>query len=618
VNSVSPTIRVAGEEQQAQLTAFDQDIAAAKQRLAEYDQTRNQNLPADSQDDGQPVAWTVLQTPQAASEAGATFEDLGDGSLLVGGDNGDTEVYTVSAGSPLPRITAVRLEVLTHPTLPKGGPGRAGNGNFVLNAIELDTGGTTELPWLHATADHSQQDYDVTAAIDGDLATGWAINVTSGRMNVNRTAQFILRDAVEVAREAKLVVRLRFGDKPAKYNIGRFRLSVTGAPHVKLDLPDPARSRLLAEIKSLEAAKGKYAAAIPSTMVMRELDKPRETFVLIRGDFLRHGEPVSPDVPEVFPPLPASASPRTRLDLARWLVSRENPLTARVLVNRVWMRYFGAGLVETENDFGMQGSLPTHPELLDWLAADLMQGGWSLKDLHRRIVTSATYRQSSHARPELAETDPTNKLLARQSRLRVDAEIIRDLGLAASGLLDRRIGGPSVRPPQPEGVYAFTQRAAAWPTSTGPDRYRRGLYTFFMRSAPYPMLTTFDTPKFNNTCTRRVRSNTPIQALTMANDQAMLEMARALGRRVLASSDGDRERLQHAFEISFSRLPDEMESVRLSRYLEQQRFQFAQAEEAAESFAGSDWPEQISSADAAAWTAVGRLLINLDEFITRE
>lgn len=618
VNSVSPTVHVSGPEQQKRLAEFDRDIAAAKQRLADYDRAKNEQLPEQSRDDGKPVEWTMLKVDEAKSDAGATLENLDDSSLLVGGLNGDKDVYAISAASPLQEVTAVRLEVLTHPSLPQGGPGRAGNGNFVLNEIELDTGDSQSLPWLHATADHSQKDYDVTAAVDGDMATGWAINVTSGRVNVNRTAQFILRETADVKTAGRLVLRLRFGEKPPMYNIGRFRLAVTDAPHAKLDLPDPDRSQLTAEIKSLEAAKNKYAAGIPSTMVMRELDKPRETFVLVRGDFLRHGDRVSPDVPEVFSPLPDTKTPRTRLDLARWLVSRENPLTARVLVNRTWMQYFGQGLVETENDFGMQGSLPTHPKLLDWLAAEWMNGGWSLKHLHRLIVTSATYRQSSHARPDVLEIDPRNKLLARQVRLRVDAEIIRDLGLAVSGLLDRRIGGPSVRPPQPDGVYAFTQRAASWKTSTGPDRYRRGMYTFFMRSAPYPMLTTFDTPKFNTTCTRRVRSNTPIQALTMANDQVMMEIARALGRRLVEYSDNDSARLRRTFELCFSRTPDDVEADRLGAYMEKQRSLFTEAADDARRFAGSGWPAELPPAEAAAWTAVGRLLINLDEFITRE
>ncbi|MCU0873081.1 MAG: DUF1553 domain-containing protein, partial [Pirellulaceae bacterium] len=353
--------------------------------------------------------------------------------------------------------------------------------------------------------------------------------------------------------------------------------------------------------------------------VMADLPKPRQTHVLVRGDFLRKGDLVQPDVPAVLPGLAETSGPRTRLDLARWLVDPRNPLTARVTVNRVWMRYFGRGLVETENDFGMQGSLPTHPELLDWLAAEFTARGWSQKRLHRLILTSATYRQSSHARPDLELVDPLNRLLARQVRLRVDAELVRDLALGASGRLNPTIGGPSVYPPQPGGVYAFTQRQAAWPTSTGPDRYRRSLYTFFMRSAPYPTLTTFDAPNFTQTCTRRARSNTPLQSLTMANDQALFELAQAFGQRLLTSpADDDLARLQRGFRLAFVRSAESPELERLAAYLTQQRAAWADSPEDAKRFAGSAFPEGTPAAEAAAWVSVARVLMNLDEFITRE
>ncbi len=332
------------------------------------------------------------------------------------------------------------------------------------------------------------------------------------------------------------------------------------------------RAKLEATLKARETERKKLASSIPTTMVMADLPNPRQTHVLIRGDFLRKGEPVQPDVPAVLPRLPEASGPHTRLDLARWLVDPHHPLTSRVTVNRVWMRYFGRGLVETENDFGMQGTLPTHPELLDWLAAEFKDGGWSFKRLHRLIVTSATYRQASHVRPDLEAADPLNKLLARQVRLRVDAETVRDLSLGVSGLLNPTIGGPSVYPPQPAGVYAFTQRQAAWPTSTGADRYRRSLYTFFMRSAPYPTLTTFDAPNFNQTCTRRARSNTPLQSLTMANDGAMFELAQAFGRRLLTPrGESDSAQLQRGFRLALSRPAEPAELERLAAYLDQRR-----------------------------------------------
>jgi hypothetical protein len=419
----------------------------------------------------------------------------------------------------------------------------------------------------------------------------------------------------------------------AFFNSGQDVNSVTPT----MSLPSPEQTEQLAELdqqiaavkaevpkaeealKAREAERKKLAASIPTTLVMADLPKPRPTHVLVRGDFLRKGDLVQPDVPGALPGLPETPSSRTRLDLARWLVDSRNPLTARVTVNRIWMRYFGRGLVETENDFGMQGSLPTHPELLDWLAAEFMEQGWSQKRLHRLILTSATYRQSSHARPDLELLDPLNRLLARQVRLRVDAELVRDLALGASGLLNPKIGGPSVYPPQPGGVYAFTQRQAAWPTSTGPDRYRRSLYTFFMRSAPYPTLTTFDAPNFNQTCTRRARSNTPLQSLTMANDQALFELAQAFGQRLLTSPVGDDlARLQLGFRLALVRSAEPSELERLAGYLTQLRTAWADSPEDAKRFAGSAFSEGTPAAEAAAWVSVARVLMNLDEFITRE
>ncbi len=271
-------------------------------------------------------------------------------------------------------------------------------------------------------------------------------------------------------------------------------------------------------------------------MVMRERAEPRETFTLLRGDFTRPDKaagPLDPGVLRAVAPAWKPAAPRgTRLDLARWLVDPDNPLTPRVTMNRLWMRYFGRGLVESDEDFGAQGSPPTHPALLDWLAGQFIRSGWSQKQMHRLIVTSATYRQSSRQTPLALERDPRNVFLSRQNRLRLEAEVVRDAALSASGLLDRTIGGPSVHPPQPDGVYAFTQLAKQWKTDTGGARYRRALYTFFYRSAPYPLFATFDAPDFQTACTRRPRSNTPLQSLTVANDAAFVELAQGLALRL--------------------------------------------------------------------------------------
>lgn len=381
------------------------------------------------------------------------------------------------------------------------------------------------------------------------------------------------------------------------------------------------------------AAEGAYHDALSAlglgmpvkTMVMRDLAEPRDTFIHLRGSFLDHDHktgPLTPGVPAVLPALPHEVVKKDRpdrLDLARWLVRPDHPLTARVTVNRVWMRYFGTGIVATENDFGTQGAFPTHPALLDWLAHDFVTNGWSMKRLHRHIVTSATYRRSSRARPDLEETDPLNHLLARQNRLRVEAEIVRDAALSASGLLHPQLGGPSVRPPQPAGVFAFTQTKKNWAVSEGPDRFRRALYTVFYRSSPYPLLTTFDSPDFQSVCTGRVRSNTPLQSLTLANDESLFELAQGLGARLLREvPDDDDERIRRAFLLCYSRPPSLSERNAVASFCKTQFASF-QADPAAAGMVASDMrPEGVDVATAAAWTAVARALMNTDEFITRE
>ena len=353
---------------------------------------------------------------------------------------------------------------------------------------------------------------------------------------------------------------------------------------------------------------------------MRELDTPRDTHFQVRGDFLRLGEPLEPNVPSVLPKCFGENDRRTRLDLARWLTRADHPLTSRVRVNRIWMRLFGTGLVETENDFGIQGTLPTHPDLLNWLAAEFVRQEWSTKQILRCIANSATYRQASQARPEAAKMDPRNRLLWRQNRLRVEGEIVRDLGLAASGFLSDKIGGPSVRPPQPDGVATFSQGGSAWTVSQGNDRYRRGMYTFFQRSAPYPMLTTFDSPKFNQTCTRRNRSNTPLQSLILANDEAMFEMTCALADGILresAESHTDADRLVRMFRLCLARPPRDVERDYLVGFLHDQRQNFAEKPEAAKLVAAG-LSVLTSAVETAVWVATARVLLNLDEFITRE
>jgi hypothetical protein len=338
------------------------------------------------------------------------------------------------------------------------------------------------------------------------------------------------------------------------------------------------------ELADLRANKPK----LPRTMIMRDLPTPRPAYIHLGGDFMRKGAPVTPGVPSILPPLGNKAP--NRLALGEWLVDPKNPLTPRVTVNRVWQEYFGRGIVASESDFGTQGDKPTHPELLDYLALTFMEKGWSQKELHRLIVTSATYRQSSTATP----TDPENKLFSRQNRLRLDAEIIRDSSLVAANLFAPKIGGESVYPPQPAGVYQVTQVRREWKTSTGEDRYRRGMYTFFQRSAPHPSLIVFDAPDSSVSCTRRNRSNTPLQALTQLNDESSTEFAEALAKRMTSSGTSDHSRLATGYQITLSRAPRPDEQERMLRFIRVQR------------------DSQLDP-----WPAVARVLINLDEFLTR-
>ncbi len=400
--------------------------------------------------------------------------------------------------------------------------------------------------------------------------------------------------------------------------------------HVANTAGDLELQERIANLRELRKREPRYTTAL----VMKELPQPRQAYIQLGGEFTRKGIDVKPAIPAVLPQLPENAT--SRLDFARWLVDERNPLTARVTVNRIWQEYFGKGLVESEGDFGAQGSKPSHPELLDWLASEFMQSGWSQKKLHRLIVTSAVYRQASKARPELDEVDPYNKLLARQNRLRLDAEIIRDSALAASGLLTEAVGGPSVYPPIPEGAMSVTQIAGAWPVEMGENRYRRGLYTFFRRSAGFPGLLVFDAPDAVSTCTRRVRSNTPLQALATLNDEAFTEFAEGLAARVIKEAPDAGARIRYAYMLIAGREPEPGEEQRILRFLARamdeyktnpgrvQELIYKGGRFSPEGVPLNPPPPKLAAMLPkdlpleAAWTAVARALLNLDDFLTRE
>ena len=548
--------------------------------------------------------WKWLEFEAMASQAGATLESLEDGSILASGVNAsaDTYVFKTTLKSP---ATVVRIETLTHESLPHHGPGRAENGNFILAELTIESQGK-QMAIVSGTADHAQQNYPVADAFDSDVETGWAINVPAGSMNVNRTAIFALAETVQ----GDLCIKIKQGMNG--HSLGRFRIATSPQMSLfdsanKLAALSEKKQHLQAELKRLKSSR-------PTTLVVRERSETRETFVQIRGDFLDRGALVKPATFQVLQPLPTAAGHLpTRLDLARWLVAADNPLTPRVQANRMWQYMFGIGLVETENDFGYQGSLPTHPQLLDYLAWELLRGQWSWKRGFRHIATSATYRQSSHFREDLFALDSMNHWLGRQNRFRVEGEIVRDLGLATSGLLSRKLGGPAVFPPIPPNVIGTSSANHKWPESNGEDRYRRGIYTAIYRANVYPMLLMFDGPDRDNACTRRSRSNTPMQALTIANDTTFLEMARALGSRLhKCQGQNSQDVIRFGFLVGLSREATSREVRTLSAFQASRREYYESHTEETLALTNATDPE------LASWIAVARVIMNLDEFITRE
>jgi hypothetical protein len=594
--------------------------------------------------------WTPVPPAKFVSRKNATMEVLDDASVLVSGDKPNNDVYDleleIEAGER--PITGLRIEALPHPSHPDGGPGRAplfSVGDFILTEVEAR--GAADAPCLkfaRAHHDFAERGKPGELVIDGLPDTGWSI-----RGGVGKPHHLVLEFAEPLDRTQARTIHLalhQFGIH--QMTIGRFRVSYTttagplrssGVPaevEAALRIDPPARDEaeralirraFLASCPELESARAEIESLRaslprhPTTLVLQERrpEHRRVTRIHQRGEFLRATDPVEPGVPAALHPLPSDAA-ADRLGLARWLASEENPLVARVVVNRDWHAFFGRGLVATLEDFGARGDRPTHPDLLDWLARELVESGWSRKALHRLIVRSATYRQDSRVGPEAIARDPRNELLARGPRLRLEAEAVRDTALAASGLLDRRIGGPSVYPPQPEGVTALAYGGPGWPTSTGPDRYRRGLYTFTKRTAPYATFTTFDMPTSETTCARRERSNTPLQSLTLLNDPVFVEAARALAARVLRETPDDLDaRIDRASMLVLGRHACDV--VGLSESIRAFHARLLVRVEAGEidgkALAG-ETPSGVDPNEQAVWTAIARVLMNLDWAITRE
>ena len=626
--------------------------------------------------------WIVLQPEvEDISTGGQKYLPLPDGSLLAQGYAPTKHRVKMTVKTNLEKIAAFRLELLNDPNLPLGGPGRSIKGTGALTEFEVEAAPANapdkpvKVKIARATADINPPEtpleeifYDKTDrrrvtgpvefALDGKEETAWGMDAGPGRRNQPRKAVFTAATPVAHPGGTLLTFYLsqRHGgwnsDDNQNNNLGRFRLSITTTPDVAADpIPNSVREILLISDEQrtplqIQALFSYWRSTVPAwreanaaieelwrqhpeggtQLVLRDRIEQRKTQILMRGDFLKPAKQVTAGTPAFLHALPREVAP-TRLTFARWLVDRNSPTTARSVVNRLWQTYFGIGLVSTSENLGTQAERPSHPELLDWLSVELMDRGWSIKEMHRLVVSSATYRQSSRVTPELFARDPDNRLLARGARVRVEGEIVRDIALAASGLLNSKIGGPSVYPPAPEFLFIppVSYGPKIWHEASGEERYRRALYTFRYRSVPYPMLQTFDSPNGDSSCVRRTRSNTPLQALTTLNEPLFVESAQALARRTLRDGgSNDSERLSFAFRLCLARKPTRQEAAELRSLLKKQTERLTEGWVSAWDLAGFEparadkVPKGITPVQLAAWTAVSRVLLNLDETITKE
>lgn len=595
------------------------------------------------------VEWKTLHPAEAKSTTPfLTIQD--DDSIFASGDFTKNDTYTIRFHNVPAGVKAFRLEMLPDDRLPMHGPGSVSYegppGDFWLSFARVKAG--DKLVGLrNATESFANGNNNAAKAIDDDLQSGWSIDGGQGQAH-NAVFQFASPLPATEDLQVELVC-----ERYHAAGLGKFRISVTTAEEAKASvLPSNVggvllkyreKGKLSSLLESAEAAADrelllrqfvKVAPELarerkkietlraelpkfPTTLVMRERapDHRRRTFRQHRGEFLQPKEEVTPGVPSFLPQLPADAAPN-RLALAKWLVSKENPLTARVAMNRHWEAFFGRGIVRTLEDFGFQGELPSHPELLDWLAVEFMKQGWSQKKMQKLIVMSATYQQFSGVTPELRERDPSNVLLARGPRFRLEAELVRDSALVASGLFSDKIGGPSVYPPQPPGVSTEgAYGALTWKTSEGPDRYRRGLYTFAKRTTPYAMTATFDGPSGEACLARRDRSNTPLQALTLLNDTVFMECARALGQMAVKLDGAEVSRAELLFRRCLTRPSSNEEREKLVQFYKTQLARFASGELRAADVLDVKEGEHLN--EQAAWTSVARVLMNLDENITK-
>jgi len=626
------------------------------------------------------TAWTTLHfSVDDISTGGQKYLPMDDGSFLAQSYAPTKHTVIMTAKTTMESIAALRLDLMNDPNLPLGGPGRSIVGSGALTEFEVDAARANDpekkkrVKIGAATADFNAPERPLedmfndksnkkrivgplSFALDGKDETAWTTDAGPGRRGVPRHAVFTFVKPIANKGGTILTVRLKQNhggwnsDDNQNCNLGRIKISATSDQGAAADkAPADVRAALNTKKASPEQEAlvfSHWRTTIPAwkdandkiealwkthpqettQLVLIERSKPRITHVLERGDFLKPKQPVKPGAPSFLQPTD-DPDHFNRLAFAKWLIDRRSPTTARAIVNRVWLAYFGQGLVSTPEDLGSQSQPPSHPELLDWLAVEFMDSGWSFKKLHRLIVTSNTYQQSSKATPQLLATDPYNRLLARGARFRVEAETLRDVALAASGLINPKIGGPSVFPPAPDFLFQppTSYGPKVWPESKGADRYRRALYTFRYRSVPFPMLQNFDAPNGDASCICRSRSNTPQQALTALNEPLFMECARALARLIVEKGgNDDAARLAFAYERCTSRAPSAEEQSILTTFLKKELDRFSAKDARPWDLAADDpkHPPSLSNnttpAQLAAWTAVSRVLLNLDETIVKE
>jgi hypothetical protein len=647
-----PVFSLASSEQEAKIKERrDTEEAARKDRDELDKKLRAEQLVWEDavKGDGAKLAeieWQVLKPEEVTSENGAKLVAQPDGSVLVTGTNPDVDDLIFTAITQMRGATAVRLEVLTDDSLAGKGPGRAPNGSWVLTEMKF-LGDGKPVGLAAVRADFEQPGWPLQNALDGKDDTGWGAWPQVGKPH---EAVFELLNEFGYRPDRMLSFRLQFRSSYKQHVIGKFRLSITDSPKVLLrPIPEDVRAALTADANQrtdaqkktvtdfylasdprliaakkkadeTKAAREKVEREGPRTMVMRDRPQPRDTFILVKGAYDKYADKVAHGTPAVLPALPAEA-PANRLALAQWLVSPQQPLTARVTVNRAWQLFFGRGLVKTTEDFGVQGEKPTHPELLDWLACEFFESGWDVKRLHRLIVTSATYRQSSIVPPGMAERDPENKLLARGPRFRLPSWMLRDQALAISGLLVDQLGGPPVKTYQPTGVWEdATFGQIKFTQDHGAALYRRSLYIFWRRIVGPTVF--FDVASRQQCAVKTGRTNTPLHALVTLNDVTYVEAARVLAERMLKQGGmTDAERVRYGFRLCTARSPSEKESAILASSLAHFREQYITDAEAAkkliatgESEPGANFP----APELAAQTSLALLLLNLDETLTKE